>query len=164
MLMFCFKLSFVWTRLYTVKGADSCRHFLPTENRVSNGISFPLFLGSKCSFWGIPSSAEEPFPKLRTKRNGIQRKNLVLRNSLNTNKITFNQGDGNQFLRPLQEFSIWILSEAAAAAFCWVVFSFVEWFGMEFREFACISVLRNGFPSCFLLHCRIRKGIQRVCF
>jgi hypothetical protein len=44
----------------------------------------PLFCGIKCSFRRIPSSAEEPIPKLGTKRNGIPQKNLVLRNSLNT--------------------------------------------------------------------------------
>ena len=31
---------------------------------------FPLFRGRKCSFRGIPSSAEEPIPKLGTERNG----------------------------------------------------------------------------------------------
>jgi hypothetical protein len=31
-----------------------------------------------------------------------------------------------------------------------VVFSSAEWFGAEFREFATISVLRNGIPGYFL--------------
>ncbi len=50
--------------------------------RVGNGIFvakkfrgidsewFSLFRGRKCSFQGIPSSAEEPIPKLGTERNG----------------------------------------------------------------------------------------------
>jgi len=72
-----------------------------------------------------------------------------------------------------------------------VVFSSTEWFGTEFREFASISVPRNGIPSCFLFRRRIgtefwqfasffsqnwipscflfgrsgvRNGIMRVCF
>ncbi len=52
--------------------------------RVGNGISFrkkfrgidserfPLFRGRKCSFRGIPSSSEEPVPKLGTKLNGTE--------------------------------------------------------------------------------------------
>ncbi len=49
--------------------------------RVGNGISefrgidsewFPLFRGRKCSFRGIPSSAEESIPKLETERNGME--------------------------------------------------------------------------------------------
>jgi hypothetical protein len=35
----------------------------------------------------------------------------------------FNQGGGNQFLRSLQELSLWVLSETAAAAFCSELFS-----------------------------------------
>ncbi len=45
----------------------------------------------------------------------------------------------------------------------WVVFSSVEEFGREFREFASILVSRNGIPSCFLFCWRVRKGIPRVC-
>jgi hypothetical protein len=53
-------------------------------SRVGNGISFqkkfrgidlewfPLFRGRKCSFRGIPSSAEEQIPKLGTERNGAE--------------------------------------------------------------------------------------------
>ncbi len=44
------------------------------------------------------------------------------------------------------------------------VSSSAERFGREFREFASISVLRNGIPSCFLFCWRILKGIPRVCF
>ncbi len=46
----------------------------------------------------------------------------------------------------------------------WVVFSSAEWFGTEFREFASISVPRNGIPSCFLFRWKVWKGIPRVCF
>ncbi len=93
--------------------------------------------------------------------------------------MTFNQGGGNQFLRPKQELSIGLLSETAAAAFCSesfslprncsernsedllifllhgrecrVVFSSAEgdWNGREFQEFASIIVPRNGISSCF---------------
>ena len=42
------------------------------------------------------------------------------------NKISFKQGGGNQFLRPLQELSIWVLSETAAAAFCSELFSLMR--------------------------------------
>jgi hypothetical protein len=45
-----------------------------------------------------------------------------------------------------------------------VVFSSVEWFGREFREFASNFVLRNGIPSCFLFRWRVWKGIPRVYF
>ncbi len=92
-------------------------------------------------------------------RTWIPRKNLVLRN-----KITFNQGGRNQFLRPLQELSIWIMSETAAAAFCWVVFSSAEGFRTEIQEFASFSVPRNEIPSSFLFCCRVGKEIQRVRF
>ncbi len=44
---------------------------------------FPLFRGRKHSFRGIPSSTEEPVPKLGTKRNRIPWKKLVLGNSSN---------------------------------------------------------------------------------
>ncbi len=57
--------------------------------RVGNGISyrkkfrgidserFPLFRGRKCSFRGIPSSAEEPIPKLRTEQNGTESREKI---------------------------------------------------------------------------------------
>jgi hypothetical protein len=58
-----------------------------------------------------------------------------------------------------------MLSETAAAAFLSrVVFSYAEWFGREFREFACIFGLRDGIPSCFLFRWKVWKGIPRVCF
>jgi hypothetical protein len=52
------------------------------RNRLGMISVIPL---RKHSFRGIPSSAEEPIPKLGTERNGIPRKKLVLRNS---SKIT----------------------------------------------------------------------------
>jgi hypothetical protein len=41
---------------------------------------FPLFRGRKYSFRGIPSSAEEPVPKIGTEWIGILRKNEFLWN------------------------------------------------------------------------------------
>ncbi len=38
--------------------------------RGKNSERFPLFRGRKCSFRGIPSSIEEPIPKLGTEGNG----------------------------------------------------------------------------------------------
>ncbi len=92
--------------------------------------------------------------------------------------MAFNQGGGNQFLWPLQELSICIQSETAAAASCSElfsiprnglernyeilllfsfhrrefrgVFSSSEGFGREFREFASVFVPRNEIPSCSL--------------
>ncbi len=40
-----------------------------------------------------------------------------------------------------------------------VDFSSAEGFGREFWEFASIFVQRNGIPSCFLFHGRVRDGI-----
>jgi hypothetical protein len=63
--------------------ADSCKNLLclllglGTEFRSEKfrGIDserFPLFHGRKCSFRGVPSSAEEPIVKLGTERNGME--------------------------------------------------------------------------------------------
>ena len=43
-----------------------------------------------------------------------------------------------------------------------VVFSSAEGFGRELREFASISVPRNGIPRCFLFFERVRNGIPRI--
>jgi hypothetical protein len=61
---------------------------------------FPLFRGRKCSFRGIPSSAEGPIPKLGTERNGAEFREKMKFYGTNQilNKITLDQGDGNQFL------------------------------------------------------------------
>jgi hypothetical protein len=40
-------------------------------------------------------------------------------------------------------------------------FSSAEGFGREFRKLASISVPRNGFPRCFLFRGRVRNGIPR---
>ena len=46
----------------------------------------------------------------------------------------------------------------------WVVFSSVESFGTEFREFASILVPRNGIPSCVLFRRRVQNRIMGVFF
>jgi hypothetical protein len=59
---------------------------VPTDSAVGLGTEFcsekfrgigserlPLFRGRKCSFRGIPSSAEEPIPKLGTERNSVKK-------------------------------------------------------------------------------------------
>jgi hypothetical protein len=55
------------------------RNFVPKKFRGIASERFPLFRGRKHSFRGIPSSAEEPIPKLGTKWNSAEI--LVLRNS-----------------------------------------------------------------------------------
>jgi hypothetical protein len=45
-----------------------------------------------------------------------------------------------------------------------VVFSSVEWFRTEVREFASILVPRNGISSCVLFCRRVRNRIMGVCF
>jgi hypothetical protein len=42
-----------------------------TEFRSENSERFPLFRGRKCSFRSIPSSAEEPIPKLENGRGDL---------------------------------------------------------------------------------------------
>ncbi len=48
------------------------RNFVPKKFRGIDSEQFPLFRGRKHSFRGIPSSAVEPIPKLRTERNGME--------------------------------------------------------------------------------------------
>ncbi len=48
------------------------RNFVPKKFRGIDSERFPLFRGRKHSFRGIPSSAEEPIPKLGTERNGTE--------------------------------------------------------------------------------------------
>ncbi len=125
----------------------------------------------------IPSSAEEPIPKLRTERNRIPRKNEFERNSLNIEQNIFLPGwwkpirpDSTRThnLTTVGDCHYRVLFRVVFSAAKWfgtefrVVFSSPEGFGREFREFACISVLLNGIPSCFLLRWRVRKG--RLCF
>ncbi len=101
--------------------------------------------------------------------------------------MTFNQGGGNQFLRPLQELLIWKLSETAAAAFCSELFLFrrmvqngiprvcfyfcstertSELFCLLLKgsegnsESLLLIVPRNIIPSCFLFHGRVRNGFR----
>ncbi len=104
---------------------------------------FPLFRGRKSSFRGIPSSAEEPIPRLGTERNS--EKNEVLRKSHGL----YDHSDNLYILH---------LSVPQKS-------SFLLWNGSERNsEFASIFVLRNGISSCFLFRWRVRKGILSVCF
>ncbi len=64
-----------WWNVFTVfvhkdKGWE--RNFIPKKFRGIDSEWFPLFRGRKCSFRGIPSSAEEPIPKLGTERKGTE--------------------------------------------------------------------------------------------
>ncbi len=87
----------------------------------------------------------------RTERNGIPRKNEVLRNSHCTaSMITLTSNT--------------IIEILGCRVLCWAGFSSAEWFGTEFRQFASIFFPRNRIPSCFLFHSRVRKGILRVFF
>jgi hypothetical protein len=72
---------------------------------------FPLFRGRKHSFRAIPSSAEEPIPKLGTERNEIPRKKLLLRNS---SKITWQ----NELSVHQKSSFLTLLLKYSAAAFC----------------------------------------------
>ncbi len=49
------------------------RNFVPKIFRGIDSERFPLFRGRKSSFRGIPSSAEEPVPKLGTERNHAEK-------------------------------------------------------------------------------------------
>jgi hypothetical protein len=66
------------------------------------------------------------------------------------NKMTYNQGGENQFLRPLQELSIGLLSETATAGCCSEVFS-LPWNGWERNSENLLLFLFHGteIPSCF---------------
>jgi hypothetical protein len=69
-----------------------------------------------------------------------------------------------EFLRPLQELSIWIYCQRLTLPrFVRVVSSSAEWFVTEFLEFFYFSS-GNGIPSCFLFPWRVRKGIPRFYF
>ncbi len=48
------------------------RNFVPKKFRGIDSERFPLFRGRKCSFQGLPSSAEEPIPQLGTEQNGTE--------------------------------------------------------------------------------------------
>ena len=48
------------------------RNFVPKKFRGIDSERFPLFRGRKHSFRGIPSSAEEPIPKLGTEQKGME--------------------------------------------------------------------------------------------
>ncbi len=125
------------------------RNFVPKKFRGIDSEWFPLFRGRKCSFRGIPSSAEEPILKLGTEQNSAK-------------KLSFTE------LAPhgLYDYSdiehyYW---NFGLPSFVLSRFSSAEWFGTEFRQFASIFFPRNGIPSCFLFRWRIRKGILRVFF
>jgi hypothetical protein len=118
------------------------RNFVPKKFRGIDSERFPLFRGRKCSFPDIPSSAEEPIPKLGTERNGTEFREKMKFYGTCTASL---HSDG-----------LYIL--------LWVVLSSTEWFGTEFREFASIFVPQNGIPSCFLFLWRVRKGVPRVFF
>jgi hypothetical protein len=113
----------------------------------------------------IPSSVEEPNPKLGTERNRILPKNEFERNSLNIEQNIFLPGwwkpirsDSTRThnLTTVGDFHCRVLFRVVFSAAEWfgtefrVVFSSPEGFGREFREFACISVPLSGIPSCFL--------------
>jgi hypothetical protein len=74
------------------------RNFVPKKFHGIDSEWFPLFRGRMCPFRGIPSSAEEPIPKLGTERSGTKFREKM--KSYGTvykilNKKTFNQGGGN---------------------------------------------------------------------
>jgi hypothetical protein len=48
------------------------RNFVPRKFRGIDSERSPLFRGRKCSFQGIPSSAEEPIPKLGIELHGTE--------------------------------------------------------------------------------------------
>jgi len=105
------------------------RNFVPKKFRGIDSERFPLFRG-------IPSPRKSQFRSSeRNGMNGIPRKNEVLRNFHSIS----DQSDG-----------LYIL--------LWVVFSSVEWFRTEFREYFSIFVPRNGIPRLFFLP---RKGSER---
>jgi hypothetical protein len=75
----------IWLRLSNIACffVEIHWNFVPKKFRGIDSERFPLLRGRKCSFRGIPSSAEEPIPKLGTEQNGTESrgKNEVLRNS-----------------------------------------------------------------------------------
>jgi hypothetical protein len=131
-----------FAEIFPAQGAPPVSKKLRSEKLPRNRLgTVPLFRGRKCSFQGIPSSAEEPIRKLGTELNGIPRKNEVLR-----------------YLHSLSDHSDGLYISL------WVVFSSPEWFGTEFRELAYIFVPRNGILSCFIFRWRVWKGLLIVCF
>ncbi len=135
---------------------------------------FPLFRGRKCSFRGIPNSAEEPIPKLGTEQNGTEFRE----------KIKFY---GTRTARPL--WLLWhrtLLLKFWAAEFCVeqvslprncsernsnslllyffhgtefrVVFSSAEGFGREFWEYSSIFVSTEGNSELFSLLLKCSEG------
>ncbi len=107
-----------------------------------------------------------------TERNGIPRKNEVLRNSHRTaSMITLTLNTIIEILGCLSCFLFrWRIRKGILRVFFYfcihgkefrVVFSSAEVFGREFREFASIFVQRNGIPNCFLFRGRVRNGIPR---
>ncbi len=67
------KNHFIWLldfyKVWLGLGTEFCSEKIP-RNRLRR---FPLFRGRKHSFWGIPSSAEEPIPKLGTEWNSAEK-------------------------------------------------------------------------------------------
>jgi hypothetical protein len=127
--------------------------------RVGNGIDsewFPLFRGRKFSFRGIPSSAEEPIPKLGTKRNGREfREKMKFYGTCTASLVTLTASTfySDYFSLPRngsEHNSESLLLFLFHGTEFRVVFSSAEKFGRKFRELASSLVPRNGILSCFL--------------
>jgi hypothetical protein len=78
------------------------RNFVPKKFRGIDSEWLPLFRGRKCLLRGIPSSAEEPIPKLGTERNFT--KNEFYKN--NFNKMILSVLQKLSFLTLLKNFKI----------------------------------------------------------
>ncbi len=134
--------------------------------RVGNGISFqkkfrridseqfPLFHERKCSFRGIPSSTEEPIPKLGTERKGTEiREKMKFCGTCTASLFYFCSKEPKSELFNLPLKSSEGISESLVLFWFHgtefrVVFSSLEGFG--FQEFASLFVKRNRILSCFL--------------
>ncbi len=116
---------------------------------------FPLFRGRKCSFRGIPSSAEEPIPKL-----GMEWKGTEFREKINFNgTVQYKYWTKYLLTRVVETNSYGIYKNFQ--------FEYCRRLALQRFVLSCFlfcGMVRNGIRSCFLFRWKVRKGIPRVCF
>jgi hypothetical protein len=140
----------------------------------------------KALIQGIPSSAEEPVPKLGTERNGTRGKNWFRKQQRNNFKNALYVHQKSSFLTIFWHFRLlrfarsWFHFRGMVGSFGTAFREFVSifvahkgipscvlfrgMFGTVFWEFASVFVQRNGIPSCVLFRRRVRNRNIGVCF
>ncbi len=142
------------------------RNFVPKKFRGIDSERFPLFRGRKCSFRGIPSSAEEPIPKLGTERNGAEfREKMKFYGtciaSLNTQTASIHSTLSSILFRGM----VWNGIPRVCFYFCSTernsgLFSLLLKSSEGNSESLLLFWYHGTEPSCFLFRHRFRKGFR----